>query len=514
MNKIIRASAGLFIITILAKILGFIRETVLVSNYGASMTTDAYITAMNIPNILFAVIASALATTLIPIFFQVEKERGEEKSLEFLNNIISIVIIATIILAILGYIFAQPLTHIFAIQFSGEKLAMATNFTKTMIFGMIFIALSNIMISFLQIKGNFIIPGMMAIPYNIIVILIILFSNNNVEILAIGTFIAMISQFLFQFVFAIKNGFKYRFYINVKDEYIKKMLPLILPVFLAVGVRQINIIVDRSLASTLGDGMITVLNSANKLNEFALGLFISTIAVVIYPFIAKLSIDGDKESLITIVKKSINTIIILITPVSIGAIVLAEPIVRIIYERGSFTPSATNLTASALAFYSIGMIGSGVTTILNQVFYAFKDTNKPMKIASLSVVINIILAITLIKYIGHIGLAFATSIASILGSIILFVNLKNKIGDFGQLDIIRTALKSLVASVVMGVLVSIVYKYTISSINIESLSILISVVSGCVVYGILIIAFKVDEVRWLLSNIKIKINKKSKIETN
>ena len=514
MRKILKASAGLFIITIIARILGFIRETVLVGTYGTGMVTDAYITSMNIPSILFTAISSALATTLIPLFFQVEKEKGEESSLNFLYNITSIAIVATLILSVIGFIFARPLTQIFAIQFTGEKLEIATRLTRIMIFGMIFIGLSNIMMSFLQIKNNFLIPGMMAIPYNLIVISVIFFSNNNIEILAMGTFIAMISQFLFQHYFAVKNGFKFKFYINLKDNYIKKMIPLVLPVFLAVGVRQINIIIDRSLASTLGDGIITILNSANKLNEFALGLFISSITVVIYPLIAKLSVDDKRTSLVPIVRKSINTIIILIVPVSIGAIVLVNPIVSVVYERGNFNETSTALTSGALVFYSMGMVGSGLTTILNQVFYAFNDTNTPMKIASVSVVLNIVFNFILIKYMGYRGLTLATSIASISGSIILFIKLKKKIGDFEQVNIIKTTLKSVIAAVLMGVVVSFVYKFSINLTQFEFLSIIISVIVGSIVYGIMLITFKVDEVNWLLNYFKYSICKKSKLEIN
>lgn len=513
MNKVVKATAGLFIVTIISKILGFLRETVLVSTYGTSAITDAYITAMNIPSVLFNTIAVALATTLIPLFFQIESDKGKKASLDFLNNVISIVILISLILSILGFIFAQPLTKIFAMNFSGEKLSLATQFTRIMIFGIVFIALSNIMTCFLQIKDNFLIPGMMAIPYNIIVVLVILFSKGNMNILAIGTFIGMISQFLFQYPYAVKGGFKFKFKINLKDEYIRKMLTLVLPVSIAVGVNQINNIVDRSLASTLGDGMITVLNSANKLNDFATGLFISSIAIVVYPLIAKLSVDENKEDLLNIVRTSINVIIILVIPVTIGAIVLSQPIVKVVFERGSFDATSTSLTATALRFYCIGMIGSGITTILNKVFYAFKDTNTPMKIAGMSVALNIILNVILSKIMGHGGLAFATSISAIVGSAILIRSLVKKIGNFGIRKILDTILKCILSASLMGVVVNITYIYIFSICNIEILSILISVLIGAVVYGISAILLKIEEVGIIILTIKDKLKKKSKLKT-
>ncbi|MGL6107262.1 lipid II flippase MurJ [Romboutsia sp.] len=259
MSKVVKSALVLMIVTMLSKILGFGRELVLTSTYGANLVSDVYITTVGIPTILFA----------------------------------------------------EPLVKIFAINFEGEKLKLAITFTRIMIFGVLFIGLSNMMTAWLQINGKFAIAGMVGLPFNIAIIGgILLSTNGNINIMAIGSLLSMASMFLFQLPFAIKSGYKYKLYINLKDENIKKMLGLLIPVFIGVGVNQINSIVDRSLASTLGDGYITVLNSANRLN--------------------KLSNDENKEEFIKSVYKSINSVVILILPISVGAIVLAEPVVRII----------------------------------------------------------------------------------------------------------------------------------------------------------------------------------------
>lgn len=504
MNKAVKATIGLFVVTILSKILGFARETVLVSTYGASMITDAYITSMNIPSVIFAVIGTALATTFIPLYFQVEKNQGKKIAIQFSNNVFNIVIVLSLIMSIIGFFFAEPLTKLFAIDFTGEKLELATQFTRTMIFGMVFIGLSNIMSCILQINGNFHIPGIVGMPYNIIIIVVILISSKgDVQLLAFGTLISMLSQFLFQLPFAYKKGYRYKFHFDIKDEYIKRMMVLIGPVCIGVGVNQLNTIVDRSLASSLGDGIITVLNSANKLDEFAICLFISTISVVIYPMLSKLSVDGEEEAFAEIIKKSMNVVIIFVIPVSIGAIVLAEPIVRLVFERGSFNPQATKLTASALVFYSIGMIGFGLKDILNRVFFSLKDTKTPMINSALSMVINIVLNIILIKFMGHRGLAFATSISSIVCVLFMFNSLGKRVKYFGQDMIMKTMIKCSTSAVLMGVITYFSYKIMSLSLGIgtinEIISILISVLVGAVVYGTLIIIFKVEEIYIILN---------------
>ncbi len=512
MSKVAKATIGLMIITILSKVLGFVREIALTYVYGASSIADVYITSSSIPNILFASLGTALATTFIPLFYEVEKNEGRKKSLNFANNVFNIVIVISGLLCILGFIFVEPLVKIFAMNFTGEKLELAVVFTRIMIFGVIFIGLSNIMTSWLQIKGNFTIPGMIGLPFNIFIILgIFLSSKGNIEIMAIVTLIGLVSQFLFQFPFAVKHEYKYKLYINIKDEYIKKMMWLIIPVFIGVGVNQINAIVDKSLASTLGDGVITVLNSASRLNGFVIGIFITTIAVVIYPMLSKLSSENNKEKFAESVAQSVNSVILLIIPISVGAIVLAEPVVRIVFERGAFNSEATHMTAIALACYSIGMIGFGLRDILSKVFYSLKDTKTPMVNGALAMIMNIILNLIFINFLGYAGLAIATSLSALICIVLLFESLKKKIGYFGQDKIIKTLGKSLIAAIVMGGITLLSYKFLANILGLgfikEAIALGGAVGIGALVYGILIILFKVEEVNIAIAMVKKKPNR-------
>lgn len=512
MNKVIKSTIGLMIVTLLSKVLGFGRELTLTSVYGPGVVSDAFITSMNIPVVVFATIGTALSTTFIPLYYEVKNKKQEDSALRFTNNVFNMVIILSIILSLLGFVFSEQITKVFAMEFTGEKLALSTRFTKIMIFSMVFIGLSNIMSCWLQIKGNFVVPGMISIPYNIIIIIsIILGSKLNVNILAYGVLIASVSQFIFQLPYAIKNEYKYKLVTDLKDEYIKKMLFLIAPVFIGVGVNQINAVVDRSLASTLGDGIITILNSANKLNQFVMGIFILTIGAVVYPKLSKLSSDGDKKEFVTTIRQSINTVVLLIMPITVGAIVLAEPIVKLIFQRGEFGANDTYLTSIALIGYSLGMLSVGINDILNRIFYSLKDTKTPMVCGALTMILNIGLNIILMRVLGHFGLAVSTSISATLCILILFIKLNKKIGDFDQKKIIITVLKSLVASIVMGVVVFISYKFIHSYLNsgfiYDTISLFTSVLMGAITYGILIVIFNVEEIRFVIDFVKNKFDK-------
>ena len=399
MSKVAKAAVGLMAATLIAKILGFGRELALASAYGASGTSDAFLVAMNIPAVIFSAIGTSLGTAFIPLYCDIDAKKGKKASLKFTNNVLNIVIILCLIVSLIGVIFTGPIVKLFAVGFEGKTLEQAIYFTRVLILGMAFLGISYIMMAFLQVKENFIIPGLMSVPYNILIIVSIFLSVMiDPNLLPWGTLFGLSLQFIFQYPFARKKGYRYRPYINLKDKYLKKMLWLIGPVLIGVAVTQVNSIVDRTIASTLVEGSISALNYATKLNQFVMGMFIVSISSVIYPMLSRLSTENNqkkfKESIVT----AINVVILIIIPISVGAIILATPIVRLLFERGNFDSRATQMTSMALIFYSIGMLGFGFRDILGKIFYSLKDTKTPMINGIIAVILNIILNIALVFY--------------------------------------------------------------------------------------------------------------------
>ncbi|MGL6107498.1 murein biosynthesis integral membrane protein MurJ [Romboutsia sp.] len=513
MSKAAKATIGLMAVTMLSKFLGFGRELVLGAAYGATTYSDVYITAMNIPNTLFTIIGTALVTTFIPLYFENHSIGGEEKANYFVNNIFNIVLVFGVLVSILGIIFAEPLVTVFAVGFKGEKFRLTVEFTRIMIFGGLFIALSKVIASFLQAKENFVVTGLAGIPFNIIIITSIIASVyfDNIYIMAIGTLLGMASQLLYQYPFAHKKGYKYKPLFNLKDEYVKKMIWLLGPVFIGVGVNQVNAVVDRTLASTLVDGSISALNYANRLNGFVIGLFIASIAAVIYPMLSKLSSDNNEEKFTESVVKSVNSVILLVIPISVGAIVLATPIVRVLFERGAFDTRATEMTSIALVFYSLGMLSFGLRDILGKVFYSLQDTKTPMVNGAIAMGMNIAFNLVLINFMGHAGLAFGTSLSATICILLLFRSLKKKIGYFGQDKIVKVTMKSLLAAIAMGIVTFYSYKFLSGMLGIKLIGDMISLFSsifiGALVYFILIIFMKIDEVKIITNMVAKKFKK-------
>lgn len=514
MSKVAKAAVGLMAATLIAKILGFGRELALASAYGASGTSDAFLVAMNIPAVIFSAIGTSLGTAFIPLYCELDAKRGKKASLKFTNNVFNIVILICLIISVFGVMFTEPIVKLFAVGFKGETLAQAVYFTRVLILGMAFLGMSYIMMAFLQVKENFVIPGLMSVPYNMLIILSIFLSVMiNPNLLPWGTLFGLSLQFIFQYPFARKKGFRYKPYINLKDEYLKKMIWLIAPVLIGVAVTQVNTIVDRTIASTLVEGSISALNYATKLNQFVMGMFIVSISSVIYPMLSKLSTENNikkfKESIVT----AINVVILIIIPISAGAIILATPIVRLLFERGEFDARATSMTAIALTFYSIGMLGFGLRDILGKIFYSLKDTKTPMINGIIAMFLNIVLNLAFVKFTNMqlAGLAFATSISSLVTIALLSVSLRKKIGAFGGKKIVSVLIKALISAFIMAFVTRGSYNLLdgiLSSGFIQdAIKLGVSVGLGAIVYGIFIIVFRVDEVKLIFKMLKKKIKK-------
>ena len=504
MAKAKKSAIILMFITLISKITGFIRDIILAQSFGASIITDAYLTALNIPVVLFDGISSSLGTTYIPMFFKIKEEEGNNSVNKFTSNILNIVILLSIIFIIISIIFTPYIVKIFAIGFKGEEFKLTVKFSRILIFSMIFIATNGLISSYLVANGKFYISGLVTIPFNIFCIIsIIIGSLTNSKIMVIGTLIAYIAQLLFQIPFLLKTGYKHNLKVNLKDENIKKILYLIVPVFLGSYVYLINAVVNRTLASTLEFGSITALNYANKLNIFAVGILVISISTVMYPILSKLASENNIVEFKRNLLRNIDIVVIVMLPIMIGIMILSTPIVKILFEQGSFNSHDTYLTSTALFYYSVGIVAVGIRDITSRAFYSLQDTKTPVKNAVIAVFINMICSIILVKVLGIGGLALSASISSILGALLLILDLRKKIGNLGLKSSILTFIKCSIASIIMGILVINSYNIVLN-FSTEIIALIISVFIGIFTYYIMNIILRVNEVLIITKQIKNK----------
>lgn len=500
-----KAAFMIMIITLLSKILGFGRDVTLSYFYGASNISDAYLIAQTVPGVLFGFIGTALMTAYIPMESKIELESGLSEGNKYTSNLINIIILITSVIFVLSYIFTENIVTLFASGFYGETLNIAINFTRISLLGMFFTALVSIYSGFLQIKEDFVTPAIIGFPLNIITIVAtIISSNGNINILITGTLIATAFQFFIMIPSAYKKGFRYKFKLDFKDKKIVETFIIAVPVIAGASVNQINVLVDRTIASQIVVGGISSLNYANRLNLFIQAIFVSSIISVIYPYISRMIMNNNLDGLKRTIKHSVNIVMICIVPITVGSMFFSEQIIMVLFGRGAFDITAIKMTSSALFFYSIGMIGFGLREIISRGFYAMQDTKTPMINASFGMILNIVLNIILSKYIGIGGLALATSISALFTTILLFISLRKKIGPYGLKNMFISFSKIFVASIIMGISSYIFFNLVIVKYGIL-LSLIISVILGMIIYCIEIYFLKIDEIEIIITAIKAKI---------
>lgn len=500
MSRTAKNAVIIMVATLLSRVLGFLRETILANFYGTSMVADVFVLTFNIPGLIISIVGSVIYMMYIPMYYDTRDRLGEDEALKFTNNILNILSVFSIIVSILGIIFAGEIIKIFAIGFTGEKFNLAVQFLRIMMFGVLFLSLNKIQSSFLQVKESYLPASIVGVVYNIVIIIAIFISVKlGSYYLAIGALVGLFIQVLLLLPCMYKRGYRYSFYMNIKDESIIKMIKLSIPMMMGVAMSQLNVYVDKALASTLGDGKLAALNYASRLNDFVVALFVTSLITVIYPKLSQFVNNKDTINFKKIIVKSSNCIILVVVPIVLGAIILAEPIVRVLLERGSFSAESTAMTSNALKLYAIGIIGYAVKEILSRGFYSLGDTKTPMINSSISVIINIILDLIFIKPFSYMGLAMATSISYMVTVVLMFFSLRKKVGSFNGSAVVSTFLRSLIGAIVMSIVVILIYNNLVAVLGLsfigECTSLAAAILGGIIVYIICMKILKVEEMK-------------------
>lgn len=502
------------IISLGSKFLGFIRETLIASKFGAGMETDAYFIALTVTSLLAELIRTSLSTTLIPIFSEIEYKEGKKGKIKYFNNLFNIIIFMALIIIVLGWISSPLIIKILAKGFEGEQFKLAVKLIRIGMPSILFISLVGMITGYLNSEQIFISSAATGIPSNIILIFYLLTASSFLGIkgLMVTSVIASFSQVLIQIPSFKKSGWRYKFKVRINDKYIIRILELSVPVLIGVAINDLNAIVDRTLASSLDSGSISVLSYSNRLNVLILGVFITAITTVIFPVLSREANNDNILGVKNTMGYGVNLILLITIPATVGLIVLAKPIVEIAFQRGEFDATATMMTSQALIFYSVGLVAMALRLLITRVYYSLQDTKTPMINGAISVGFNIFLNLILVQYMGHAGLAFATSIATTIATILMFYGLKKKIGSLGTKSYIIIFIKSGLASAIMGVVAYSIYHELYGLLGVSKLHNLISLLAavgiGVIVYGVLCYLLKVEEIRLIVKKVRQRLIKR------
>ena len=452
-NNIARTFSTVFIITFIVKILGLLRDIVFAKFYGTGYVATAFFTSIRIPTQLVdIVLSSAIVSIFVPVFNQILKKDGKEKANTFAGNFINIIAVISTGMAILGILFAPQIVKILAGGFDEKTYALTVELVK-ITFPMIFTSVAFSFVGFLQSYGEFNVPAMISGISNLTIISFLIFFEEKFGIKGVTycmTF-AWFLQVLIQIPFAKKYGYKFKMKLDFKDENVKNVFKLAIPVIISTAVLPINSLVSTRLASGMGESACAALEYAYKLYLVISGVFTYAIGNIIFPELSRASME--EEKFVSIIHKAIKMLSFLLIPLTLGIIIYRTDIIATIYQRGEFNQNSTIITASALLFYSIGIIGSGIVEIMNKAFYAKQDTKSPLKIGIVVIFINLFLSVLLGKFMSFNGLALATSISAITNAIILIIVASKTQKTLINKELITNVLKMFASAIIMGIVV-------------------------------------------------------------
>ena len=416
-------------------------------------------------------------------------------------------LLAMTILAVF-LIFDKAIVKIFAFGFESEAFEMTVELSRIMMVAILFIAVYFLLQGYLQIKGSFFAIGITSVPLNIAVIASVVISvSYGYQWLAYGTIIGYIATFIMFYLVAKKHKYKFSPSFAFRDKNIRKLLMLVFPVFLGKSITQINIMLDRTIASMLPAGNIASLNYANRIVGFITAVFVVSVATAIFPKLSRLSANKNTKKIKSTFITSASSMSLLVMPITAGTLIFSEEIVTILFMRGAFTQESVEMTASVLSCYTIGLLAFSIKDVILNVFYAIGDTKTPTINSVIALFINIVLNLILIKPMGAAGLALATSISGLITLVILVICLRKKIGQLGLKKLFVALGKMLVATVGMGLIVIPTYAFLLDMMGNMFVSLTISVLVGVVVYFIINMLLQTRELAMLVVGVceKLKI---------
>lgn len=504
-NKVFKATFIIMIITILTRFLGLARDALVASSFGAGMETAAYIAAVSVPEAVFAIVGLAISTTFIPMLSEIKSKHGKDKMFEFSNNIISILSVICIVLSVLGLVFTKEVVGLFVSGYDVETMKLTVFLTKISIINILFLCIKACFISMLQVCEDFVMPSILGLFFNAPIILyLIFFTPISVVGLTIANVIGNILSVLVQIPSLYKQGFKFKLFINLKDERIRRTLMLILPVIIGSGANSLNLIVDKNIASFLGDGGVTILDYGQKLIIFTNVAITTSIVSVMYPLMANKINSDDRQGFLEDLSKTIVVISLFLIPIMAGFIFFRVEIISLVWGHGKFNnPETILITSTVFAAYAMQLPFFGVRDLLNSTLFSMQKTKITTINGVIGVVINIILSIIFSRYIGVSGIAIASSIAGAITAILLFNSTKRLVGDFDARVIQVKLMKIVLSSGIMIFGLYIVNK--LIEINNNFIYLVINGLIGVVIFSIICKLLKIEEFEEAIEIIKNKL---------
>jgi putative peptidoglycan lipid II flippase len=514
-RSVTKAAGQISIATTGSRVLGLIRDILLAKIFGATGSTDAFFVAFRIPNLFRELFAEgSMSAAFIPVFTESLTKEGSAEAKKLASSVFAFLLSVLSLLCVVGIIFAPAIVTVIAPGFlkDQEKFSLTVTLTRFMFPFLFFVSLAAFAKGILNSLRSFLVPALAPMFLNISIIFSALFLSPRFEVPLIAIALAVTAGGALQVIIQIPDLIKKKFLVPplllFSHPGLKKILRLLLPAVVGMGVQQINILIATVFVSYLSGGSVTYLYYSMRFVHLPIGIFGVAMATAVLPSLSEQATKGDSEAMKETFSFSLRLLFFITLPAMAGLISLSEPIIHVFLLRGEFTPLAVSETAYALICYTSGLWAFVGYRVVVSVFYSFQDTKTPVKIAVLSILANIIFCLVLIKPMRHGGLALANALAQTMNFLVLFYLLRDRLGRIDGRNILRSFIKVSIASMIMGLIGWHTIKGDIwieSGRTLEKAAILSGVIALCAgIYFSIMYMMKSEELEYLIKMRKRK----------
>ena len=484
-RHLIKSTGTISIAVVVSRVLGLIRDIVIAGCFGTAMYAQAFVVAFRIPNLLRDLVGEgATNSAFVPVLTDELTKKGKGEFFKLAQVILNVMIIVLTVLTVIGIFAAPVIVRLIAPGFAvdKEKFELTVTLTRIIFPFLLLVGLWAYAMGVLNSLGKFASSAFGPCLLNLSIILCAKWFGENVFGLASGVLAGGVLQLFLQFPSLYSNGWRFRLTTEFAHPKAKRIGKLLVPRALGACVYQVDVFISTILASLswiVGEGAVPALYYANRLWQLPLAIFGIALAQAALPTMSKHVALNDTEKLKETLSFSLKVLAFILIPASVGLMVLSAPITKVLLERGAFTAYSTSITASALFFYSMGLVTCGGVKVMVSAFYSMHDTMTPVKTALVALAINIALSLTLMFPLKLGGLALATSVSSISNFVILYVLLEKRLGDIGTKGLLDSAARVIIASIVMAISLNM-FLSVFHRVNVITLS--LTIAAGIIIF--------------------------------
>jgi len=461
-GRLARAASLMAVATVASRALGLLREVVAAWLFGASDAKAAYVVAYYLPFFVQRLLlGGTLSIVFIPTISRYLARNDLEEARRVSGSLLSLVCGAGLVMVAAGQLLAPLLVPLAAPGFAASPglIAVAVYLTRIIFVAMLFLALAAYVTAFLQAHHDFAAPALAPLLFNITIIAgtLVLGPRLGIQGLALAWIAGTAAQFLVQLPAARKYGLRLR-RVDLRHPAIRDLARLAVPAMLGLAIVEVNAYVDRFFASLLPASAtvhpVAVLDYAYEIVQAPAGIFAISIATAVFPALSRHAAAGSGNELRTTSSLALRTLICIILPVAALMIALREPLVRLLFQRGEFGPQATRAVAAAMAAYAAGLPAIAAYYVVTRVYYALQDMTTPVRIGVVMVALNAVLDYVLMRPLGAVGIALATSGVAFTNLGLLLWQLRRRLGRVDGARILSTSARAGAAALVAGALVA------------------------------------------------------------